>query len=78
MRLPASSIAAFRLGAAALTLIAVATAVLVLVGRAVPASVLFSVLLIAVTVITAGAGVFGLSRVRPVAVRVGEPVRPRG
>ena len=41
-------------------------------------SVLFYVLLIAVTVITAGALVFGLSRVRPVAVGVGEAVRPRG
>ncbi|POH60481.1 hypothetical protein C3B59_16115 [Cryobacterium zongtaii] len=40
-------------------------------------SVLLYVLLIAVAVITAGAAVFGLSRLRPVTVR-SEPVRTRG
>jgi len=41
-------------------------------------SVLFYVLLIAVTVITAGAAVFGLSRLRPVTVDRNEQVRARG
>jgi len=41
-------------------------------------SVLFYVLLIAVTVITAGAAVFGLSRLRPATVDRNEQVRTRG